>query len=119
MPSDCPQREGASRSVVGEPAGSGLVGGVAAADAHGDHLDGVGMGLVGYQPVDDPEALGVLAGKVEAKPPTAGEVARDVTGAEEFACLAACGEVHDGLQGDVDQPVVDLVQGAEVVEDLR
>jgi hypothetical protein len=82
------------------------------------HFDGVGVLVVGQEPVDDPEPLVVLVGEVEAQSPAAGEVAGDVAGAEELAGLAALGQVHDGLQGDVDEPVVDLVQGAEVVEDL-
>jgi hypothetical protein len=41
-----------------------------------------------------------------------------VAGAEALAGLAVLGKVHDGLQGDVDELLVDLVEGAEVIEDL-
>ncbi len=92
---------------------------MATAGTDGDHLDGVRIGLVGPEPVDDSEPLWVATGKVESKSSTAGQVTGDMTLTKKLADLAMFGEVSDGLERGVDEILVEADQGAQVIEHRR
>ena len=87
---------------------------MAATRTDGDDLDGVGIGVVGDEPVDDSESFGFGAGKVETESEAAGEVARHVPVTKDLACLAVRGKVGNCLQGSVDESVVELRENAYV-----
>jgi hypothetical protein len=92
---------------------------VATAGTDGDHLDRVGIGLVGPEPVDDPEPLRLVTGNVESKSSTAGQISGDMTLTEKLADLAMFGEVGDGLERGVDERLVEAGQGLQVIEHRR
>ena len=93
-----------------------MIGGVATARSDGNDLDGVRIGVVGDESVDDSELFGFGAGKVETESEAAGEVARDVPVTKALACLAARGKVGDGLQRGVDEGVVKPSEIAYVID---
>lgn len=93
--------------------------GVTAAWADGDDLDRVGVGVVGSEPIDDPEPFGLVPGEVEAQAMAAAQATTHVACAQRLASLAALCKVGDGLEAGVDQRVVDGGQSSKVVKDVR
>lgn len=83
---------------------------MAATRTDGDDFDGVGIGVVGDEPVDDSESFGFGAGEVETESEAAGEVARHVPVTQLLARLAVHGKVGDCLEGGVDEGVVELCE---------
>jgi hypothetical protein len=110
---------GRARSRVGEAGDGCLVRGVTAAWADGDDLDRVGVGVVGSEPIDDPEPFGLVPGEVEAQAMAAAQVTTHVACAQRLASLASLCKVGDGLEAGVDQRVVDGGQSSKVVKDVR